>query len=155
MKLRAAPFAAIVLGLAGCATLPSSDPINVTVAGVEPLAGEGMELRFAVRVRVQNPNPAPIEYSGAALTLNLNGRRLATGVSDDVGTVPRYGETVLTIAVTAPLFALARQGFAFLTDGAPDEVRYEVRGKLEAGLFGTRRFRDEGSFTLLPAGAAR
>jgi hypothetical protein len=29
-----------------------------------------------------------------------------------------------------------------------NEVRYAVRGKLEGGLFGTRRFRDEGSFEL-------
>jgi LEA14-like dessication related protein len=153
MALRAARLVWL-LALAGCATLPKSDPINVSVAGIEPLPSEGLELRLAVRLRVQNPNDAPIEYSGAALTLDLNGRKLATGVSDDVGTVPRYGESVLTIAVTAPVLAMVRQGFSFLTDGAPDDVRYEVNGKLEAGLFGTRRFSDEGTFTLRPPGAA-
>jgi hypothetical protein len=64
--------------------------------------------------------------------------------------VPRYGEAVLTIAVTAPLFAMVRQGLAFLTDATPDEVRYQVNGKLQGGLFGTKRFSDEGSFTLQP-----
>jgi hypothetical protein len=36
----------------------------------------------------------------------------------------------------------------FVNDENPNEVRYRVRGKLEAGLFGTRRFDDEGSFDL-------
>jgi hypothetical protein len=31
---------------------------------------------------------------------------------------------------------------------ASGEVRYRVRGKLEGGLFGTRRFTDEGTFRL-------
>src|SRR5262245_57595961 len=51
----AALFVLLCLGLGGCAALPSSDPLNVTVAGIESLPGEGMELRLAVRLRVQNP----------------------------------------------------------------------------------------------------
>jgi len=134
--------------LAGCVTLPQSDPLNVSVAGVEPLPGEGLELRLAVRVRIQNPNDAAVEYTGAALSLDLNGRKLASGVSDGMGTVPRYGETVLTIPVTISAFNMARQVIGFATGGNEREVRYRVRGKLEGGLFGTRRFSDEGSFTL-------
>ena len=142
----------LLLGLSGCAALPNRDPLNVTVAGIESLPSEGMELRLGVKVRVQNPNDSDIEYSGAALTLNLNGTRLASGVSADTGTVPRYGETVLTIPVTASLIGMVRQGLQFITDDTPDDVRYEVEGKLEGGLFGTRRFSDEGTFTLQPPG---
>ena len=136
------------LGLVGCAALPNSDPLNVSVAGIEPLPTEGMELRLAVKVRVQNPNDSNIEYSGAALTLDLNGQKLASGVSNEVGTVERYGESVLTIPVTASMFTMVRQGLSFMTDATPDEISYAVKGKLEGGLFGTKRFRDEGTFTL-------
>ena len=136
------------LGLVGCAALPNSDPLNVSVAGIEPLPTEGMELRLAVKVRVQNPNDSNIEYSGAALTLDLNGQKLASGVSNEVGTVERYGESVLTIPVTASMFTMVRQGLSFMTDATPDEVSYAVKGKLEGGLFGTKRFSDEGTFTL-------
>jgi LEA14-like dessication related protein len=138
------------LAIAGCAAFPNSDPLNVSVAGIESLPSEGMELRLAVRVRVQNPNDSSVEYSGAALTLNLNGTKLASGVSDEIGTVPRYGESVLTIPVTASFLGMVRQGLSFMTDGVPDDVRYEVKGKLEGGLFGTKRFSDEGTFTLQP-----
>jgi LEA14-like dessication related protein len=138
----------LLAALAGCVTLPQSDPLNVSVAGVEPLPGEGLELRLAVRVRIQNPNDAAVEYTGAALSLDLNGRKLASGVSDRMGAVPRYGETVLTIPVTISAFNMARQVIGFATGANGREVRYRVRGKLEGGLFGTRRFSDEGSFTL-------
>jgi hypothetical protein len=90
----------------------------------------------------------PVSYSGAALWLDLNGRRLASGVTDAVGTVPRYGEVVVTMPVTISAFDMARQVLAFVNNENPNEVRYRVRGKLEGGLVGTRRFRDEGIFEL-------
>ena len=136
--------------LTGCASLPNRDPLVIDVAGIEPLPSEGLELRLAVRVRIQNPNDAPVEYTGAALSLDLNGRRLASGVTATLGAVPRYGETVLTIPVTISAFNMAWQvlGFASATD--QQEVRYRARGKLEGGWLGTRRFRDAGTFALPP-----
>lgn len=142
--------------LASCASLPQSDPLTVTVAGIEPLPGEGLELRLAVTVRVQNPNDVAVEYTGAALTLELNGRNLASGVSDAMGTVPRYGETTFTIPVTISAFNMMRQVFGFIEADASGEVAYRVRGKLEGGWFGTRRFTSEGTMQLPspPPGAA-
>ena len=84
------------------------------------------------------------------LVLELNGRRLASGVTDRIGTVPRYSEAVFTIPVTISAFDMARQVFAFVSTNDASEVRYRVRGKLEGGLFGTRRFVDEGTFELPP-----
>jgi hypothetical protein len=135
--------------LPGCAALSNRDPLSIDVAGIEPLPGEGLELRLAVRVRIQNPNDTPIEYSGAALNLDFNGRKLASGVTDAMGTVPRYGEVVLEIPVTISALNIARQviGFTNTRDERRD-VSYSVRGKLEAGAFGTRRFTDEGTFEL-------
>jgi hypothetical protein len=144
--------AALLAMFAGCATVANRDPLNIEVAGIEPLPGEGLELRPPVTIRVQNPNDLAMEYTGAAVSLDLNGRRLATGVSDAVGTVPRYGESVFTIPVTISAFNMIRQVLGFVDADDPNEVRYRVRGKIEGGLFGTRRFNDEGSFEL-PAAA--
>jgi hypothetical protein len=146
-------FAACLV--AACSTLPSRDPLSIDVAGIEPLPGEGLELRLAVRVRIQNPNDTPVEYSGAALNLDLNGRKLASGVSAVVGTVPRYGEAVLEIPVTISALNMARQVIGFTSTQNQRDVSYRVRGKLEGGLFGTRRFTDSGTFELpASAGAA-
>lgn len=132
----------------GCASFPNSDPLIVDVASIEPLPGEAMELNLAIRIRVQNPNDVAVGYTGAALWLDLNGRRLASGVTDEIGSVPRYGQAVFTIPVTISAFNMARQVIGFVNDESPNEVRYRVRGKLEGGLFGTRRFSDEGTFNL-------
>ena len=136
--------------LGACSALPNRDPLNIDVAGIEPLQGEGLELRLSVKVRIQNPNDADIEYSGAALNLDLNGRKLASGVSAAMGTVPRYGEAVLEIPVTISALSMARQVLGFVNNNAQDqrEVKYTVRGKLEGGVFGTRRFTDDGTFEL-------
>lgn len=138
------------VALAACASLTQRDPLNIDVAGIEQVPGEGMELVLAVRIRVQNPNDTPVEYNGVALTLDINDRSLASGVSDDVGIVPRYGETVFTVPVTISAFDVARQIYGFMNAENPNDVQYSVRGKLEGGLFETRRFRDEGTFTLAP-----
>lgn len=152
MRSSPLPLLALTL-LAGCAGLPNRDPLTIDVANIEPLPGEGLELRMAVTIRIQNPNDAPIEYTGAALSLDLNGRKLASGVSPAVGTVPRYGETTFTVPVTISAFDMVRQVFSFIEADARGEVRYRVRGKLEGGFFGSRRFTDEGSI-VLPQGPA-
>lgn len=139
-----------LLTLTGCANLSGRDPLYIDVAGIEQLPGEGMELVLAVRIRVQNPNDRPVEYDGVALALDVNDRKLATGVSDEVGIVPRYGEIVFTIPMTISAFDVARQLYGFMNSDEPNQVRYSVRGKLEGGLLGTRRFQDEGMFTLAP-----
>ena len=148
------------LGLGACSALPNRDPLNIDVAGIEPLQGEGLELRLAVRVRIQNPNDSDIEYSGAALNLDLNGRKLASGVSSAVGPVARYGKAVLEMSLSISALSMARQVLGFVNNNAQDQraVKYTVRGKLEGGVFGTRRFTDDGTFELpadrVPAGGA-
>ncbi|MEK0361199.1 LEA type 2 family protein [Pseudomonas sp. CBC3] len=138
----------LVLSLAGCAALSPRDPLNVQVAGIQPLPGEGLELRMAVKLRVQNPNDMALEYNGVALDLEINGRRLASGVSDERGSVPRFGETVLTVPVTISAFSAARQALGLAEDIGMEEVPYVLRGKLAGGLFGTQRFVEKGTLDL-------
>lgn len=134
----------LALGLSACATLPNHDPPMVSVAGVEPLEGQGMELRFAIKLRVQNPNGTELSFRGAALKLDVNGQRLASGVSDQAGTVPAYGETLFTVPVTVPMLAAARQIIGMMDNKPRDGLPYVVSGKLDSGMFGTVRFSDQG-----------
>lgn len=141
-------LAGLMLMVAGCASLPDEDPLQVTVAGIEPLPGEGLELRLLVKLRVQNPNEAAIVYDGTYVELEVQGRTFATGVSDVAGTVPRFGEEVITVPVTVSMLRMVRQVMGVL-DGEPVEtIRYEMRGKLSTAGFGSRRFRTEGEFRL-------
>lgn len=136
--------------LGACAALSPRDPLNVQVAGIQPLQGEGLEVRFLVKLRLQNPNEGAINYNGVALDLEINGRRLASGVSDQRGTVPRFGESVLEVPVTISAFSAARQALGLAEHIGLDEVPYVLRGKLAGGLFGTQRFVEKGTFDLSP-----
>src|SRR3982751_1696477 len=84
-------------------------PCKSTVAGIEPLQGQGLELRLSVKLRVQNPNDVPVDYDGVALEMLVQGKTFATGVADLAGTVPRFGESVIAVPVTISAFRMARQ----------------------------------------------
>jgi LEA14-like dessication related protein len=139
-------FAAVLFLPGGCASLTGSDPVQVTVAGIEPLPGEGLEARMLVKLRVQNPNDAPIEYDGVYVKLDVLERTFATGVSDARGVVPRFGETIIAVPVTVSVLRMAGHALRLL-DGKPVErIDYELEGKLSGGAFGSRRFRASGAF---------
>ena len=133
----------------GCASLQGRDPLQVTVAGIEPLQGEGMELRFLVKLRVQNPNDDPVDYNGVALEMDVQGKTFATGVSDAHGSVPRFGESVIEVPVTASAFRMARQAIGLMSgDGMGGKISYEMSGKLNGSGFSTVRFKNKGDFEL-------
>jgi LEA14-like dessication related protein len=141
-----------LLALGGCAGMFSRDEMRINVVGIEPLEGQGLEMRFDVKLRLQNPNETPIEYDGVALELELNGKPFASGVSDQKGTVSRFGETVLSVPVTVSAFAAARQALD-LADGAElGNLPYVLRGKLAGGLFGATRFTHKGTLVLPGSG---
>jgi LEA14-like dessication related protein len=137
-----------VLALGGCAGLPQKEPLQVTVAGIETLPGEGLELRMLVRLRVQNPNDAPFDFDGVSVSLDVQGKTFATGVAAESGTVPRFGETVVAVPVTVSVLRMVRQVVGVL-DGEPvDRIRYEMRGKLSGTGFSAARFQAQGEFEL-------
>jgi hypothetical protein len=142
------------LALGACASLAGNDPVQVTVAGVESLPGEGFELRMMVKLRVQNPTGTPLEYDGVYLKLSVMDKSFATGVAGERGSVPRFGESVIRVPVTVSALSMARQALGVL-DGKPiDTVTYEMEGKLSGPAFGAMRFRSQGEFAL-PTAASR
>jgi LEA14-like dessication related protein len=103
--------------LAACALMPGRDPLQVNVADVESLSGEGFEFRMLVKLRVQNPNDAPVEYDGVYLKLDVLDKTFASGVSDERGVVPRFGEALITVPVTVSTLNLVRQTLGMMIDG--------------------------------------
>jgi LEA14-like dessication related protein len=153
-RRRALQWMPVIVLIAGCSTLLGQrDPVQVQVVGVEPLDGEGLELRFLCKLRVQNPNDAPIDFNGIYLELEVRGSALASGVSDASGTVPRFGEVVLSVPVTASVFRLARQVFGTYMSSDRSRLDYVLRGKIGGPSFGAVRFESKGELTL-PSGAA-
>ena len=145
-------FSLLVLsGLSACASLGGREPVKVNVVAVEPLAGQGLELRLNVKLRVQNPNDTPIEFDGVALDLEVRGKDFASGVSDQRGTVPRYGELVVTVPVTVSATAVIRQALSFAVGSSATnrtKLDYQMRGKLAGAGLGGLRFSSSGELEL-------
>ena len=139
-----------LLSLQGCAIFQRSDPLQVTVAGIEPMEGQGqgLELRLLVKLRVQNPNDAPIDYNGVAVEMIVQGKTFATGVSDASGTVPRFGESVIAVPVTASAFRMLGEAFTLFRSGSSGKITYEMTGKLNGSGFNSVHFRTQGEFDL-------
>jgi hypothetical protein len=152
----AVALAGATLLAGGCATL-FPPPLNVTLVGVEPLAGEGLELRLLVKLRLQNPRETELAYDGVALELDLRGRRVGSGVLAQAGTLPRFGETLLAVPVSVSGLAVAREAVALLRPGAePQRIEFAARGRLGGSAFGTHRFaaRAEVDWPPRPAGTS-
>lgn len=138
----AAPLVAATL-VAACANVPQRDPVQVYVVGIEPLQGQGLELRMLVKLRVQNPNDAPIQYDGVAISMDVEGRTFASGVSAASGSVPRFGESVLEVPVSISALGAVRSAAA-IAGRNPEKIRYELKGKLAGPIFRSVRFSSKG-----------
>lgn len=144
----------LLIGLTACSSLTPRDPLRIDLVGLEPLPGQDMEVRLSVVLRVQNPNDTPIDYDGLSVELDINNQPLASGVSDQSGQVPRFGESVLRIPVGISAFAALHQAWAAAGYQQGQGLPYELRGKLGGGLFGTSRFSTAGTLNWPQPGTA-
>ena len=103
-------------------------------------------MRLTLRLRVQNPNALAIDYDGIDVKLDLNGKTVARGVSDQSGSVPRYGESVVALPVTISMLDLGRQALRMFQ--GDQRMHYAIDGKLGSPLFGATRFHSEGELAL-------
>jgi LEA14-like dessication related protein len=129
--------------LPGCAAFAGLEPMRVSVVALEPLPSEGMEVRMTVKLRVVNPNDVALDFDGIWVELDVDGAPLASGVSSERGSVPRYAETVLAVPVSISAMAVLRQVLG-LAKGRSTSVRYVLRGRLGRIGGGSSRFSSSG-----------
>lgn len=132
---------------AGCSQLPLRDPLRISLVGIEPLPGQGLELRMAMKLRVQNPNDTAVDFDGVALEVDLRGLSFASGVSDQVGSVPRYSEAVIAVPVSVSAMSVLRQGLSF-ANGDRSSVTYAIRGKIGGSMLSSTSFKTNGQIEL-------
>lgn len=147
-RLARALLACLLLLAAGCASLQRPEPVEVILAGVEPLQSEGLELRMLVKLRVQNPNDRAIDYDGLSVRLDLQGKPFATGVSSASGSVPRFGESILEVPVSISVFRIARQAIGVAAQEFRGKLAYELSGQLAGPALGSVRFSSRGELTV-------
>jgi LEA14-like dessication related protein len=151
MTIKSVLFLLLVFGVllfGGCASLQFSEPIDVIMAGVEPLQSQELELRMLVKLRIQNPNDLPLDFNGVSVQMDVQGKRFATGVSDTAGSVPRFGETIVSVPVSISVFSIVRQAVGVVTDEYRGKLEYDMTGRLAGPAFNSVSFNSKGEFTL-------
>jgi len=147
-SLRGIALAAALVGatLAGCATLGvGGEPIEVQLVSLTPLPSTAFEHRLRVDLRLRNPNNRAYAIEGLRFLLDVNGSRLASGVSSESATLPRLGEVVVPVTTTTSLLDLVNQ-IVVLGQQQQPQFSYELRGKVFlAGLWGSLPFERKGS----------
>ena len=147
-----AALLAVLTLLAGCAGLGGPSAPRVHLAGIEALPGEGLELRFLLKLRVQNPADADFDYDGVWVDIELRGKPLASGGAPVRGVVPRYGDAVITVPVTASGLSMARQVIDLARSSRDaagvGAVSYALRGRLGGMGLGGRSFESSGEIDL-------
>ena len=131
----------------GCSQLPLRDPLRISLVGIEPLPGQGLELRMAMKLRVQNPNDSAVDFDGVALEVDLRGLSFASGVSGQLGSVPRYSEVVISVPVSVSAISVLRQGLSF-ANGDRSSVTYAIRGKIGGSMLSGSTFKTNGQIEL-------
>jgi LEA14-like dessication related protein len=140
---------------AGCATLTGIEPPEVHLVGIAPLESTAFEQRLRIDLRLINPNDRPLEIDGLRFRIEVNGRRLATVVSDERLTLPRLGDATLAVTATTTWLDLLNQVLG-LAGGRPESLEYRVSGRIFlAGTGGGIDFEHAGSSRdwIPPAGA--
>jgi len=130
--------------LLGCATLGGGEPVEVHVVRLVPLPSTAFEHRLRVDLRLRNPNDRSYEIDGLRFVLDVNGRRLATGLSNEPATLPRLGEVVIPVTTSTDLLDVVNQIVAFGRDPQP-QFEYAVRGKIFLKGWGKLSFENRGS----------
>lgn len=132
-------------GLTGCASLGGRERPRVSLVGLEPLPGQGLEWRFLVRLRVVNPNDEAIDFDGLFAALSVRGSEIATGAMGERGSVPRFGESVVAVPMSVTALGLVRPLMAVAGSGEA-RVPYALRGSLQVQPFGRLPFELAGEF---------
>ena len=124
-------FVCGILFLISCTSLTAlsvqPEAPEVLLVNITPLDATMFEQRLQVDLRVRNPNDFDLEVTGLDFTLHLNDQRLARGLTNKASTIPRLGDSVISVETTTSTLDVIRQ---LLQLSQRQEVSYQVDGVL-------------------------
>jgi hypothetical protein len=118
----------LLVATAGCASwFMKGEPAEVLVVNVTPLEVTALEQRLQVDLRIRNPNDFDLAVTGIDFTLNLNGKRLARGLSNKDFRVPRLSDAVVSVETSTSTFDVVGQ---LLNLSRDQDLSYNIAGLL-------------------------
>lgn len=133
-------WALVILLIPACAGMVKKDPPRIQVADIQPGEIKALEAHFRVTLRVINPNETPLNIKGLSCDLEINGRRIASGVSSDAKVIPAYETDTMEISVYSSMVNMVGAVIGMLkqsqqTGGGAEKIDYGISGKLKVAGF--------------------
>jgi LEA14-like dessication related protein len=118
-----------VVGLSGCTKIQQLQDLEVSLINIEPTTAAGLSPRFNVRLLVLNPNDQDLDIEGVTLRLDINDKKILSGVSNQIPTLKGYSETPVEIQTAVNLFDLF-QLLTSLNQHSGDDIKYQLQTKI-------------------------
>lgn len=136
--------------LSGCALAPKLEAPTLDVIGVEMLPSDLFQQRLKLTLRVQNPNDRELPVKGVTTDIEIQGEKVASGVSGAQFTVPALGEAEFDMIVTASMATALIKMLGRKGGEHTDQIDYRVTGKvsLASGLLRSIPFSETGTLKL-------
>lgn len=125
----------LLAGCAGLAGLRESPEVYLVDVSQATEPGGLLEQRVKIDLRVRNPNDRELTITGMDFFLDLNGTRLARGLSNETVMVPRLGEATMSVTASTTIVDVVRQ-LTKLTQH--QDFSYAVKGHVHVGGGGGR-----------------
>ena len=97
------------------------------------MPASGLEQRFAIGLRVGNPNGLALNLVGMSYSVELEGFQVVSGVSNDIPSIPAYGEGMINVEASISLLDGMRLLNTLLSQ-PQSELNYKIGAKLDTGL---------------------
>ena len=144
---------AIVLLLAGCASVDDARPPSIQLSNLRLGTGGLLNQELLIEIRIGHPNDFELPLTGLTFQLDVNGLPFADGLSNAAVTVPRLGYATVPVTGNTNIVSVFRQ-LMFL--GKSDRVTYRLHGNAYVGRLGinqTLPYERKGELSLLPDGS--
>mgnify|MGYP001190120581 CR=1 FL=1 len=148
---------ATVSGLLVAAVLLRQDSAGGFETRIAPIPGlesfrsiptHGGAPRFEIKLRIANPNKQDLDIAGISYSVELLGRELISGVTNDVPKIAPYTEEVVTLEAGLQLVELVRL-FAGLGREPAEQLEYRFAAKVDFnGFVPTQRVEERGTIQL-------
>ncbi len=127
-----------------------SETPRVSLNDIKPLDMTLFEQRYMLKLRVQNPNEVDLAIRGMSYTVYINDRKFADGVSQQVVTVPAFGEQVVEVEVVSNLLRIIEQ-FSNRDKESRGKLNWRINGGLSLeNRLGRLPFEYSGELDLTP-----
>ena len=123
----------LVFSLSACAMLqPGFETPEVRVTSFKILPSETITPRFEIGLHVINPNRSALKLQGLTYSVELEGHKVLSGVTNKLPVIEAYGEGDVVLQASADLI----NSISLLSDimNRPREmVSYDLKAKLDVG----------------------